>query len=104
MRISDWSSDVCSSDLVPCTGCVLNDVQLCGREAVCVRSITVEEVWQAVRTNVCDLGVNQGLGRTRDLDRRRAVATAASDPRHSVPWLRVRQRDRLAENPESRLW
>src|SRR3546814_513679 len=40
------------SKRVPCTGCVLNDVQLCGREAVCVRSITVEEVWQAVRTNV----------------------------------------------------
>src|SRR3546814_5987569 len=38
------------SKRVPCTGCVLNDVQLCGREAVCVRSITVEEVWQAVRT------------------------------------------------------
>src|SRR3546814_1176968 len=54
------------SKRVPCTGCVLNDVQLCGREAVCVRSITVEEVWQAVRTNVRDLGVNQGLGRSEE--------------------------------------
>ena len=37
------------SKRVPCTGCALNDIQLCGRDAICVRSIAVDEVLQAVR-------------------------------------------------------
>jgi len=37
------------SKRVPCTGCGLNDIQLCGREAVCVRSIRVDEVLAAAR-------------------------------------------------------
>jgi ADP-heptose:LPS heptosyltransferase len=34
---------------VPCTGCGLNDILLCGRDAICVRSISTEEVLNAVR-------------------------------------------------------
>jgi len=37
------------SKRMPCTGCGLNDLQLCGREAVCVRSIGVDEVLAALR-------------------------------------------------------
>ncbi|WP_419825949.1 glycosyltransferase family 9 protein [Sphingomonas sp.] len=37
------------SKRVPCAGCGLNEIQLCGRDAVCVRAIAVDEVWDAAR-------------------------------------------------------
>src|SRR3546814_8965215 len=40
MRISDWSSDVCSSDLVQCAGRDLHGVPL----AVAVHDATLEQV------------------------------------------------------------
>ena len=49
---NEWGQDsegVILSKRVPCTGCGLNDLQLCGRDAVCVRSIRVDEVMAAVR-------------------------------------------------------
>lgn len=49
---SEWGQDgpgTILSKRVPCTGCGLNDIQLCGREAVCVRSIRVDEVMAAIR-------------------------------------------------------
>ncbi len=33
---------------MPCTGCGLNDIAMCGREAVCVQAITVDEVFAAL--------------------------------------------------------
>ncbi len=50
---NEWGQDgvgAIVSKRVPCTGCGLNDIALCGREAVCVRSITVDEVWGALRS------------------------------------------------------
>jgi ADP-heptose:LPS heptosyltransferase len=49
---SEWGQDgpgTILSKRVPCTGCGLNDIQLCGREAVCVRSIHIDEVMAAIR-------------------------------------------------------
>jgi ADP-heptose:LPS heptosyltransferase len=49
---NEWGQDgqgAIVSKRVPCTGCGLNDIQLCGRSAVCIRSIEVEEVLEAVR-------------------------------------------------------
>ena len=49
---NEWGqhgAGVILSKRVPCTGCVLNDIELCGREAACVRSITVDEVLEASR-------------------------------------------------------
>jgi ADP-heptose:LPS heptosyltransferase len=49
---NEWGQDsegVIVSKRMPCTGCGLNDLQLCGREAVCVRSIGVDEVLEAAR-------------------------------------------------------
>jgi ADP-heptose:LPS heptosyltransferase len=49
---NEWGQDsegVIVSKRMPCTGCGLNDLQLCGRDAVCVRSIGVDEVWEAAR-------------------------------------------------------
>jgi ADP-heptose:LPS heptosyltransferase len=49
---NEWGQDgrgTILSKRVPCTGCGLNDIQLCGRDAVCIRSITVDEVMAAVR-------------------------------------------------------
>jgi ADP-heptose:LPS heptosyltransferase len=37
------------SKRVPCAGCGLNEIQLCGRDAVCLRAIGVDEVWDAAR-------------------------------------------------------
>ncbi len=48
---SEWGQDgpgTILSKRVPCTGCGLNDIQLCGRGAVCVRSIRVDEVMAAI--------------------------------------------------------
>lgn len=36
------------SKRVPCTGCGLNDVAMCGREAVCIRAIGADEVFTAL--------------------------------------------------------
>jgi ADP-heptose:LPS heptosyltransferase len=49
---NEWGQDsegVIVSKRMPCTGCGLNDLQLCGRDAVCVRSIGVDEVYEAAR-------------------------------------------------------
>jgi len=49
---NEWGQDgvgVILSKRVPCTGCGLNDIQICGRDAICIRSIRVEEVMAAVR-------------------------------------------------------
>lgn len=48
---SEWGQDARGtivSKAIPCAGCGLNDIDLCGREAVCVRGITVEEMLAAV--------------------------------------------------------
>lgn len=48
---NEWGQDgigAIVSKRVPCTGCGLNDIDLCGRDAVCVRSITAEEVFAAL--------------------------------------------------------
>jgi len=48
---NEWGQDALGSIVskaMPCTGCGLNDINLCGREAICVRSITVEEVFEAL--------------------------------------------------------
>ena len=47
---NEWGQDgrgTILSKRVPCSGCGLNDIQLCGRDAVCVRSIGVDEVLAA---------------------------------------------------------
>lgn len=47
---NEWGQDgsgVIVSKRVPCAGCALNDVVLCGKEALCLTSITVEEVLTA---------------------------------------------------------
>jgi len=49
---SEWGQDGLGeivSKRVPCVGCGLNDVELCGRDAVCIRAITVDEVMDPVR-------------------------------------------------------
>ena len=49
---NEWGQDsegVIVSKRMPCTGCGLNDLQLCGRDAICVRSIGVDEVYEAAR-------------------------------------------------------
>jgi ADP-heptose:LPS heptosyltransferase len=49
---NEWGQDgrgTILSKRVPCTGCGLNDIQLCGRDAICIRSITVDEVMAAAR-------------------------------------------------------
>lgn len=49
---NEWGQDsegMILSKRVPCTGCGLNDLQLCGRDAVCVRAIRVDEVMAAAR-------------------------------------------------------
>jgi ADP-heptose:LPS heptosyltransferase len=49
---NEWGQEgegVILSKPVPCAGCGLNEIQLCGREAVCIRSIAVDEVWAAAR-------------------------------------------------------
>jgi ADP-heptose:LPS heptosyltransferase len=48
---NEWGQDgsgAIVSKRMPCTGCGLNDIALCGRDAVCVRSITVDEVFGAL--------------------------------------------------------
>ncbi|SEN64345.1 ADP-heptose:LPS heptosyltransferase [Sphingomonas gellani] len=48
---NEWGQDgigAIVSKRMPCTGCGLNDIALCGRDAVCVRAITVDEVWEAL--------------------------------------------------------
>jgi ADP-heptose:LPS heptosyltransferase len=48
----EWGQDsrgTIISKRMPCTGCGLNDIRMCGREAICVRSISVDEVWQAAQ-------------------------------------------------------
>lgn len=48
---NEWGQDgigTIISKRMPCTGCGLNDISLCGREAVCVRSITPDEVFSAL--------------------------------------------------------
>jgi ADP-heptose:LPS heptosyltransferase len=48
---NEWGQEgdgVIVAKRIPCSGCGLNDIPLCGREAVCIRSITVEEVYSAV--------------------------------------------------------
>ena len=47
----EWGQDgigAIVSKQVPCTGCGLNDIALCGRDAVCVRAITTDEVFAAL--------------------------------------------------------
>lgn len=49
---SEWGQDgrgTILSKRVPCVGCGLNDIQLCGRDAVCLRSIGADEVLAAAR-------------------------------------------------------
>ena len=49
---NEWGQDgvgAIVSKRVPCTGCGLNDIDLCARDAVCVRSISVDEVFAALR-------------------------------------------------------
>jgi ADP-heptose:LPS heptosyltransferase len=48
---NEWGQDgigAIVSKRIPCTGCGLNDIALCGREAVCIRSITPDEVFAAL--------------------------------------------------------
>ena len=48
---NEWGQDGAGaivSKRVPCTGCGLNDIAMCGRDAVCVQSITVDEVFAAL--------------------------------------------------------
>ncbi|WP_156680571.1 glycosyltransferase family 9 protein [Sphingomonas profundi] len=52
---NEWGQDGAGTILskrVPCVGCGLNDVQLCGRDAVCIRSIGVDEAMAAVRAQL----------------------------------------------------
>jgi len=49
---NEWGQDSCGeivSKRVPCVGCGLNDIDLCGRDAICIRAITVDEVMAPVR-------------------------------------------------------
>jgi ADP-heptose:LPS heptosyltransferase len=49
---NEWGQDgrgTILSKRVPCSGCGLNDIRLCGRDAICVRSIGVDEVLAAAR-------------------------------------------------------
>ncbi|RYF44122.1 MAG: hypothetical protein EOO38_18305 [Cytophagaceae bacterium] len=48
---NEWGQDGIGkiiSKHLPCTGCGLNDIALCGRDAVCVTSIKVDEVIDAM--------------------------------------------------------
>ena len=48
---NEWGQDgrgVIVSKRVPCTGCGLNHIALCGRDAICVQSITSDEVFCAL--------------------------------------------------------
>src|SRR3546814_5689777 len=81
MRISDWSSDVCSSDLV-------EPGEVGGEEA---------EVGQVWPRHACD-GELLGL-RLADVQhpvRRRAVAVRAARPHADPLWLRARQQPEIA--------
>lgn len=48
---NEWGQDgigAIVSKRIPCTGCGLNDIAMCGRDAVCIRSITPDEVFAAL--------------------------------------------------------
>ncbi|WP_242097984.1 glycosyltransferase family 9 protein [Sphingomonas sp. CROZ-RG-20F-R02-07] len=48
---NEWGQDgigAIVSKRIPCTGCGLNDIAMCGRDAVCIRSITPDEVFVAL--------------------------------------------------------
>ena len=49
---NEWGQDgrgMILSKRVPCVGCSLKDIQLCGRDAACLHSIGVGEVLAAAR-------------------------------------------------------
>lgn len=49
---NEWGQDGSGTILskqVPCTGCGLNDVALCGRDAICLRAIDVDTAFEATR-------------------------------------------------------
>ena len=48
---NEWGQDGAGaivSKRMPCTGCGLNDIAMCGRDAVCVAAITTDEVYSAL--------------------------------------------------------
>jgi len=48
---NEWGQDGAGaivSKHIPCTGCGLNDIAMCGRKAVCVQAITADEVFGAL--------------------------------------------------------
>jgi ADP-heptose:LPS heptosyltransferase len=60
----EWGQELSGKILhrqVPCAGChVYNDPEECGRDIICMRSITVDEVWDAMLPYLTD--ANPGVG------------------------------------------
>lgn len=48
---NEWGQDsrgLIVTKKVPCCGCGINDIKMCGKEAICLTSISVDEAFQAV--------------------------------------------------------
>src|SRR3546814_16458122 len=105
MRISDWSSDVCSSDLraeIACIGRERADLVVAG----CAILESIIDLWPAARVGVADRGIREGIlrklamqGRDIPVPRReypnRAAGTAeAPTDRECVPGGKCGQRPR----------
>ena len=55
MNWREWGQDgagLIISKRVPCAGCALNDEAQCGMAVACIRTITVDEVFDAIRAHV----------------------------------------------------